>query len=46
MNICISIGHGKSAKGGYDSGALGGGYQEFKIGREIGKYICGRKLLK
>lgn len=39
MNICVSIGHGKSAKGGYDSGALGGGYQEFKIGREIGKYI-------
>nr|DAR38528.1 MAG TPA: Cell wall hydrolase autolysin [Caudoviricetes sp.] len=39
MNICISIGHGKSAKGGYDSGALGGGYQEFKIGREIGRYI-------
>lgn len=22
MNICISIGHGKSAKGGYDRGAL------------------------
>lgn len=39
MKICISIGHGKSAKGGYDSGALGGSYQEFKIGREIGKYI-------
>ena len=39
MNICISIGHGKSAKGGYDSGALGGNYQEFKIGREIGKHI-------
>lgn len=39
MNICISIGHGKSAKGGYDSGALGGNYQEFKIGRGIGKYI-------
>lgn len=39
MNICISIGHGKSAKGGYDSGALGGNYQEFKIAREIGKYI-------
>ena len=39
MNICISIGHGKSAKGGYDSGALGGNYREFKIGREIGKYI-------
>lgn len=40
MNICISIGHGKSAKGGYDSGALGGNYQEFKIGREIGKYAA------
>ena len=39
MNICISIGHGKSARGGYDSGALGGNYQEFMIGREIGKYI-------
>lgn len=39
MKICISIGHGKSAKGGYDSGALGGNYQEFKIAREIGKYI-------
>ena len=39
MNICISIGHGKSAKGGYDSGALGGNYQEFKISREIGRYI-------
>lgn len=39
MNICVSIGHGKSAKGGYDSGALGGNYQEFKIGREIGRYI-------
>ena len=39
MNICISIGHGKSAKGGYDSGALGGNYQEFKIAREIGKHI-------
>ena len=39
MNICISIGLGKSAKGAYDSGALGGNYQEFKIAREIGKYI-------
>lgn len=39
MNICVSIGHGKSAKGGYDSGAVSGNYQEFKIGREIGKYI-------
>lgn len=40
MNICISIGHGKSARGGYDSGACGGGFQEFKIGREIGKYAA------
>jgi len=39
MKICVSIGHGKSKSGGYDSGALGGNYQEFKIGREIGKYI-------
>ncbi len=40
MNICVSIGHGKSAKGGYDSGALGGNYQEFKLAREIGKYAA------
>ena len=39
MKICVSIGHGKSKSGGYDSGALGGNYQEFKIGREIRKYI-------
>lgn len=39
MKIAISIGHGKSKSGGYDSGALGGNYQEFKIAREIGKYI-------
>ena len=39
MNICISIGHGKSANGGYDSGAVGGNYQEFKIAREIGRYM-------
>ena len=39
MKICVSIGHGKSSKGGYDSGAVGGGYHEFKIAREIGKYI-------
>ena len=32
MNICVLIGHGKSAKGG----ALGGNYQEFKI--KIGKW--------
>lgn len=30
MNICVSIGHGKSANGGYDSGA-GGNHQEFQI---------------
>lgn len=39
MRICISVGHGRSAGGGYDSGAVGGNYQEFKIAREIGKYI-------
>ena len=39
MKICVSIGHGKSKSGGYDSGATGGSYHEFKIGREIGKYI-------
>ncbi len=38
MNIAISIGHGKSKSGGYDSGAVGGGYHEFKIARQIGKY--------
>ncbi len=36
--ICFAIGHGKSAKGGYDSGATHAGYHEFKIAREIGKY--------
>lgn len=40
MNIAMSIGHGKNEKGGYDSGACGGGFQEFKIGREIGKYAA------
>ena len=35
MNICISIGHGKSAKGGYDSGALGGGCGKGQRGSEI-----------
>lgn len=39
MKICVSIGHGKSKSGGYDSGATGGEYHEFKIAREIGKYI-------
>lgn len=40
MKICISIGHGKSARGGYDSGATGGGYHEFRIARRIGFYIA------
>ena len=31
MKVLISIGHGKSVKGGDNSGALGGGYQEFWI---------------
>lgn len=39
MKILISIGHGKSKSGGYDSGAVGGGYHEFNLAREIGKYI-------
>ena len=39
MKVLISIGHGKSKSGGYDSGAIGGGYHEFKLGREIGKCI-------
>lgn len=40
MKICISIGHGKSARGGYDSGATGGGFHEFKIARKIGKFAA------
>lgn len=40
MKICISIGHGKSARGGYDSGAVGSGYHEFKLAREIGRYAA------
>ena len=40
MKICISIGHGKSARGGYDSGAIGGGFHEFRIARRIGFYIA------
>lgn len=38
MKIAISIGHGKSKTGGYDSGAVGGGYHEFNLAKEIGKY--------
>ena len=40
MRICISVGHGKSASGGYDSGAVGGGFHEFRIARKIGFYIA------
>lgn len=45
MNISVCIGHGKSQSGGYDSGAVSAGYQEFKLGREIGKCI-GEELSK
>ena len=38
--ICFIVGHGKSANGGYDSGAVSkdGKYHEFKIVKEIAKY--------
>lgn len=36
--ILIAIGHGKADGGGYDSGATSNGYQEFKLGREVGKF--------
>lgn len=45
MNISVCIGHGKSQSGGYDSGAVSAGYQEFKLGRAIGKRI-GEELSK
>ena len=38
MKICFIVGHGKSASGGYDSGAVCGNYHEFKIAKEIAKY--------
>lgn len=40
MKIAISIGHGKSKSGGYDSGAVSGNYHEFKLAKEIGKHIA------
>lgn len=40
MAICFIVGHGKSAKGGYDSGAVNGSYHEFKIAKEIAKYAA------
>ena len=36
--ILFIVGHGKSKTGGYDSGAVSGGYHEFKIAKEICKY--------
>lgn len=36
--IVFAVGHGKSKKGGYDSGATHNGYHEFKIAKEIAKY--------
>lgn len=36
--ICFIVGHGKSAKGGYDPGACAGGCEEFKIAKGIAKY--------
>lgn len=38
--ICIIVGHGKSESGGYDSGAVSGRYQEFRIAKEIAKYAA------
>lgn len=38
--ICIIVGHGKSESGGYDSGAVSGKYQEFRIAKEIAKYAA------
>ena len=39
MKIAISIGHGRSKNGGYDSGAVGGNYHEFRLSKEIGKFL-------
>lgn len=36
--ICFIVGHGKAENGGYDPGARSGGYDEFKIAKEIAKY--------
>lgn len=30
MNIAMSIGHGKNERGGYDSGACGGGFKNLR----------------
>lgn len=36
--ICFIVGHGKSKSGGYDPGACAGGYEEYKIAKEIAEY--------
>ncbi|MBE6826397.1 MAG: N-acetylmuramoyl-L-alanine amidase [Ruminococcus sp.] len=36
--ICFIVGHGESKSGGYDPGAVSGGFHEFKIAREIVRY--------
>ncbi len=36
--ICFIIGHGKSRSGGYDPGACSGGYEEYRMAREIALY--------
>ena len=36
--IAFLVGHGKSDRGGYDSGAVNGAYHEFNIARHIAKY--------
>ena len=42
--IVISVGHGRNAKGGYDSGAVSkdGRYHEFRIARDIAKLVSDR----
>lgn len=37
MKIFVFAGHGKSDTGGYDSGAVGNGYHEFNLNKEIAK---------
>ena len=36
--ILYIVGHGVSSNGAYDPGAVSGGYEEFKIAKEIAKY--------
>ena len=39
MKIAVLIGHGKSENGGYDPGAKSEGVHEFRVAKEIGKFI-------